>query len=250
MLSYSDEDVARAIDGLAPEQAGSMMTILPPDRMLKIIRNLEPNFGKSVLNSLGNIVHHSKRTSSEVLEKFTQNIFDEKKMKFEEDRKYLQAIVEVADQEELEVISQGLEFNAKLLLEVIGVRATIDDLWAQPIDVLEGIFSLVELEPVTAMLFVSPDSVREGVMKLFPERKRILTEDALENMSKDDSYREDLLKSVPTSKKIFLQKLSDMAAAGIVTLPSRTRLMALAEEQEQSADFQAASDEPNSAQAS
>ena len=30
MLSYSDDDVARAIDGLAADQAGAMMTILPP----------------------------------------------------------------------------------------------------------------------------------------------------------------------------------------------------------------------------
>ena len=250
MLSYSDDDVARAIDGLAADQAGAMMTILPPERMLKIIRKLDAEFGKNVLNHLGHIVHHGKRTSIEVLERFTQNIFDEKKMKFEEDKKYLQTIVDVANQEELEVISQGLEFNARLLLEVIGVRATIDDLWAQPIEVLEGIFSLVELEPGTAMLFVSPASVREGVMKLFPERKRILTEDALENMSKDDGYREELLKSVPSSQKIFLQKLSDMAAAGIVTLPSRVRLMALAEEQERSDEFANNSNQPEEARAS
>ena len=87
-------------------------------------------------------------------------------------------------------------------------------------------------------------------MKLFPERKRILTEDALENMSKDDGYREELLKSVPSSQKIFLQKLSDMAAAGIVTLPSRVRLMALAEEQERSDEFANNSNQPEEARAS
>jgi hypothetical protein len=244
MLSHSDEDVARAIDGLAPEQAGAMMTILPPDRMLKIIRKLEPSFGKEVLNALGSIVHLGKRSSEEVLEKFTKNIFDEKKMKFEEDKKYLQSIVEVAEQNEQELISHGLEFNARLLLEVIGIRATLDDLWAQPIEVLEGLFSLLELEPGTAMLFTSPQDVRAGVMKMFPERKRILTEDALENMSKDDIYREGLLKSVPVSRKVLLQKLSEMAASGIVTLPSRVKLFALAEEQERQSGQPLKSDAP------
>lgn len=232
MLSHSDEDVARAVDGLAPDQAGAMMTILPPDRMLRIIRKMEDSFAKSVLNSLGEIVHQGKRTSDEVLEKFTKNIFDERKMKFEEDKKYLRSIVDVAEQDELEFISKGLEFNSRLLLEVLGVRATIDDLWAQPSEVLEGLFSLLELEPGTAMLFVAPAEVRTGVMKAYPERKRILTEDALDNMNKDDNYCEELLKTVPGSRKILLQKLSEMAASGIATLPSRVRLMALAEQQE------------------
>jgi hypothetical protein len=235
MLSYSDEDVARAIDGLSPEQAGAMLTILPPDRMLKIIRKMENSLSKNVLNSLGEIVHHGKRISEDVLEKFTKNIFDEKKAKFEEDKKFLQSVVSAADQDEIELISKGLEFNARLLLEVIGVRATVEDLWAQPISVLENLFALLELEPGTAVLFAAPEDVRTGVLKLFPERKRILTEDALDNMAKDDAYRENLLKGVPASIKVLLGKLSEMASSGIVVLPSRERLMALAEEQERQA---------------
>jgi hypothetical protein len=144
-------------------------------------------------------------------------------------------LVSAADQGEIELISRGLEFNARLLLEVIGVRATVEDLWAQPISVLENLFALLELESGTAVLFAAPEDVRTGVLKLFPERKRILTEDALDNMAKDDAYRENLLKGVPASIKVLLGKLSEMASSGIVVLPSRERLMALAEEQERQA---------------
>lgn len=232
MLSYSDEEVAKAIYGLAPDQAAAMMTILPPDRMLRIIRKMEGAFGKDVLNALGQIVHMGKRITDDVLATFTRNIQDEKKMKFEEDKKYLQSVLTTAEQDEFELIAGGLEFNARLLLEVIGVRATVDDMWAQPMEVLEGLFSLLELEPLCAVLYTSPDEIRNGVMRIFPERKRILSEDALDNMKKDDKYREQLLKTIPASQKVLLQKLGEMASSGLVTLPSRARLLALAEEQE------------------
>ncbi|MEY4066435.1 MAG: hypothetical protein RIR26_2643 [Pseudomonadota bacterium] len=232
MLSYSDEEVAKAIYGLAPDQAAAMMTILPPDRMLRIIRKMEQSFGKNVLNTLGQIVHLGKRITDEVLETFTRNIQDEKKMKFEEDKRYLQSVLTTAEQDEFEVIAAGLEFNARLLLEVIGVRATVEDMWAQPMEVLEGLFSLLELEPLCAVLYTSPDEIRYGVMRLFPERKRILSEDALDNLKKDEKYREQLLKTIPVSQKVLLQKLGEMASSGLVSLPSRVRLLALAEEQE------------------
>jgi hypothetical protein len=239
-LSFSDEEIAQAVSALDKDQATAMLTVLPPDRMFRILRQCDKVRRAEMLTILGATVESGATLSAEAVSTLASKLLDEKKLRVQENVRYLKNVVKIAEDDELDAFVKGLEYNARMLLDVIGVRATVDDLWAQPAEIIEGLFSMLELEPGAALLFQAPEAVRASVLEAYPERKRALTEDALDNLRSDDAHRERAITASKASRKMLLGRLSEMAEAGTVTLPSRERLLRMAEEQEREAEGMAA----------
>jgi|GEM_PF-5686560 len=248
VLSFSDEEIAQAVSALEIDHASTMLSVLPPDRMFRILRQLKKDRRERILSVLGTTVENGQKLSADAVSLLTSQLLDEKKLKVQENVRYLKVVVGYAEDEEFEAITQGLEHNARLLLDVIGVRANESDLWTQTVDLLEGLFSMLELESAAVVLFTAPAEVRAALLDIYPERKRALTEDALDNLQRDEAHRETLQPVLKAARKTLLARLSEMAEAGTVTLPSRERLLAMAIRQEAMAEVTQSSDPVRSTQ--
>ena len=231
-LSYSDEEISKGLNEISIENAAEILTIFPPDRMFKILRRMHLETSKGILEKIGLSIHRGAKISSDVIDRFASGLFDETKMRYEEHKRYFRSLIANAEEEEVETISRGLEFHPKLLLDVIGIRATIDDLWAQNTEHLDRLLSLVELEPSAFLLSHAPEQVRNNILQTYPERKRLLTLDALSNFESDKELRAQVEKTFIPTRRTVLDQLSQMAKQGLVQLPSYERLLKMVSDQE------------------
>jgi hypothetical protein len=226
VLAYPDEEIATALLEVPVDDSVSLLSRLPPERMLSIIRSLPQVRAEEARSRLGKIVHRGVDASLESIRCFTGSIMNEGRLRFEESKKFLQGVIEVASDTEAENIISGLRFDPKLLMEVIGIRASIDDLWAQSIETIEELFSGLELDPVITILQSAPPEKRSEITATFPPRKQALARDIIENIASNPRYGAELEAKFAGERKNLLGQLSEMAKAGSVLLPSYERLKA------------------------
>jgi hypothetical protein len=226
ILAYPDVEIASALANVSVDESVSLLSRLPPERMLAIIRNLPSSLAEQARQRLGRVVRRGIEASMDTVRVFTGAIMDEARLRFEENKRFLQGVIQVSNEQEAEHIIAGLSFDPKLLLEVIGIRATLDDMWAQPVDVIETLMLGLELESIVALIHSAPESVFGSIVSTFTPRKQALASDILDNMKADARYAAELSESVQPVRKNLLAKLSTMAKDGAVTLPSYERLKA------------------------
>jgi hypothetical protein len=233
VLAYPDEEIAKALTDVPLDESVSLLSRLPPERMLSIIRSLPQSKAGDARSSLGKIVRKGVEASLESIRVFTGSIMNEARLRFEENKKFLQGVIDVASESEAESIISGLRFDPKLLLEVIGVRASIDDLWAQSVETIESLFSGLELECIVALLQSAPEDKSTEVSASFPARKRALASDIKDNIIGDKDYAATLEVKIAPERKRILGRLSEMGKAGTVILPSYEKLKAQVARQEE-----------------
>ena len=230
-ISFSEDEIANALKDVKAADASKVLSIFPPDRMVKILRLMTSAVSKDIFLKIGKAVTDGAKLSVEVIESLASNLMDENKVKYEEQKRYFKSLLTASSEDEAELIAKGLEFNPRLLLDVIGIRAVIEDFWSQATETVDSLLSLVELEQAAFLLFIAPEKVKVAVLNSFPERKRVLTEDAMDNFKRNEEMRLAAEKILPTSKKIVLGRLTELAQQGTVTLPSYERLKDMAAEQ-------------------
>jgi flagellar motility protein MotE (MotC chaperone) len=57
ILSFGDDEIANATTAISNEQAASMLSMLPPDRMMRIVRKLPIERARGIVTVLGAVVH-------------------------------------------------------------------------------------------------------------------------------------------------------------------------------------------------
>jgi hypothetical protein len=233
VLAYPDEEIAKALTEVPLDESVSLLSRLPPERMLSIIRSLPQAKAGDARSSLGKIVRKGVEASLESIRLFTGSIMNEARLRFEENKRFLQGVIDVASEAEAEGIISGLRFDPKLLLEVIGVRASIEDLWAQSVETIESLFSGLELEFMVALLQSAPEEKSAEVSSSFPARKRALASDIKDNILGDKDYAAALEGKIAPERKRILVRLSEMGKAGTVILPSYEKLKAQVARQEE-----------------
>jgi hypothetical protein len=236
VLSCRDEEIAKGMVEIEQEQSATMLAVLPPERMLRIVRALPSELAAGLRTTLPVVVARGMPVQSDAVTKLTSTLLDERKMHYEENKKYLQAVIAAAEEEEIEDILKGLELDAAFCLDVIGIRARYDDLWAQATSLLEGLLSLVELEIAAFFLLDAPDGVLGAFLNELPDRKKSLLEHSMNSLRSDREIYERAREPARIGRKLILKKLSDMAASGLTILPSRERLLVKAAEQKAQAE--------------
>lgn len=226
VLAYPDEEIAAALADVPVDDSVSLISRLPAERMLSIIRSLPQGAADTARSNLGKIVRKGVEASLESIRLFTGSIMNEGRLRFEENKKFLQGVIEVASEVEAEGIISGLRFDPKLLLEVIGIRASLEDLWAQSVETIESLFSGLELEDIVALLRSAPEEKSNEVKNSFPSRKRALADDINDNISSDKSFAAALDEKIAPERKRILARLSELGKEGSVLLPSYERLKA------------------------
>jgi hypothetical protein len=233
ILAYPDSEIASALVKIPILEAVSLLSRLPAERMLSIIRSFPIEVAEAARAGLGRTIRKGIDASIGSIQSFVGSIMDEARLRFEENKRFLKGVIDVASEEEAEAIISGMNFDPRLLLEVIGIRATMEDLWAQSVETIETLFSGLELESVVGVLSAAPEAKQNEVIASFPERKQLLSRDIMDNLSSNADYNEKIKKKVEPERKKILAKLGDLAKAGSVVLPSYERLKAEVARQEE-----------------
>jgi hypothetical protein len=225
LLSHSDEELASGLSSLPVEAAVAVLTRLPPNKVMVLLRAAPKEQARAWRQALSSGMRVEIPLSTKELENLRGALRDPDKGRFEEARGYFQEILATADEKEFQDFLEGLESTPDLCLAVTGNRATMEDLWEQPLPIITRLFNDLTLEDVAVLLYEAPESVRQSYLTGCVERRRMMINDGLHGLASNEQHRNKAIQSVAEIRKQILKDLSSWAESGETELPSRKRLL-------------------------
>jgi flagellar motor switch protein FliG len=225
LLSHSDEELASGLASLPTRAAVSVLTRLPANKAMIIVRAAPKEQAREWRQALSGAMREEIPLVKKDLETLRVALRDPEKGRFEEAKEYFQEILSTADEKEFQEFLDGLESTPDLCLAVTGMRATMEDLWEQPLPIITSLFVEFTLEEVAILLYEAPESVRQTYLESCVERRRMMINDGLQGLAGNEQHRQKMMASMADSRKHLLKELGTMAEDGKTELPSRKRLL-------------------------
>jgi hypothetical protein len=225
LLSHSDAELATALVAVKQDLALALLAWLPAERVILILRLLPADSGAELRRNLSRMVKENISLSEKDLAILLSCLQDATKRRFEEVTSYFKQMLREVDESEYNDIVKGLETDPRLCIAVTGTRATTEDLWAQPLDIIEKLFGELDLELVALFLYEAPVHVKTGLLGRVPERRKLMLEDSLQGLEGNEHHRIKKQQLLPPLRKEILKQLADLADAGTAELPSLKRLI-------------------------
>lgn len=224
LLSATDDELCSALTTISPDKAVSVLCMLPPDRMVRIMHKAPKEVGSQWRRALGQVLNTGVAVDESTVAAISAIVSNPENGQFEENKEYLRKVFAMADEHEVADLLAGLEETPRLALEVSGFRATTEDLWAQPIAILNKLFMGFDLETIGGLLFEAPEHLRHAYLAKANTRRRDVIEETLANFASNPQQKAKLAVVISEARRQVLTDLSELAQAGIAELPSYVRL--------------------------
>ncbi len=225
LLSHSDVELASGLASLQIQPAVAVLTRLPATKVMTILRAAPKEQAREWRQALSAAMRTEIPLAPTDLEKLHRALRDPEKGRFEEAREYFQEILSSADEKEFQDFLTGLEATPDLCIAVTGMRATMEDMWEQPLQIITSLFADLSLEEVALLLYEAPESVRQAYLEGCVERRRMMINDGLQGLAGNDEHRLKMQVAMADTRKMLLKELGNRAENGQAELPSRKRLL-------------------------
>lgn len=226
LLSHSNEELASALTELPVDRSLKIIAAIPPERAAQILRVTSRKQVQEWVTGIGVACQNRESINFEDVSFVKNAIIKPDRVRFDESKSYLKSLMNELDEDMAEVLLKGLQKFPDLLSAVSGNRATLDDLWSQPADIIFKLLNQLELRRIAILMWQAPDEVQNRVLEQFQGRRKERFEEEFNRLKlMNDEERQKLISDASEVKKKILETLANWSESGKVpTLPSRMAL--------------------------
>lgn len=218
LLTHSDAEIAGAMREMTEDKSSAMLAILPTPRVVSIMRNADSAVAVKWRRNMANAVKGQIPLFVDDIRRLDQIMNAPEKVSFQECTAYLKDLMGKLSEEECEDVIAGAEDDPKLKAAISGLRASMDDLWAQPLMIIQKLTANVELAPLAALFCEGSTEIRDKYLAEMTGRRRELLEDEFKSLQNEQTRRKAVRANAKTRRRV-LDALADLADQGEAFLP-------------------------------